>query len=230
MAAREVTPNFVKIRRRCDETVHELMSSTEAIVLLAYPFATMRAISNSRGLSRTLRDNGDARSIRFTHGSLYMVVQQLAKAGFVAEHETSREGQRPERTIYALTDAGRRELRDWLRELIEEPRHEYPSFVAALSLIAALPPGEAVPLLHRRLDRLAARRAEIQALVDDALAQGVPGLFLVEEEYRKAMLAAESSFVAELVDRITDPVTGWGSMWAQFHGDEFPPPAPSQRP
>jgi hypothetical protein len=44
------------------------------------------------------------------------------------------------------------------------------------------------------------------------------------------MLAAESSFVAELVDRITDPVTGWGSMWAQFHGDEFPPPAPSQRP
>ena len=32
-------------------------------------------------LSRTLRDNGDARSIKFNHGSLYMVVQQLAKAG-----------------------------------------------------------------------------------------------------------------------------------------------------
>ncbi len=45
-------------------------------------------------LSRTLRDNGDDRSIKFNHGSLYMVVQQLAKAGFVAEHETTREGQR----------------------------------------------------------------------------------------------------------------------------------------
>ena len=68
-----------------------------------------------------------------------------------------REGQRPERTVYALTDAGRRELRDWLRELVEEPQHEYPHFVAALSLIAALPPDEVVELLGRRLERLAAR-------------------------------------------------------------------------
>jgi len=42
-----------------------------------------------------------------------MVVRQLANAGFVAEHETSREGQRPERTVYAITDTGRAELRDW---------------------------------------------------------------------------------------------------------------------
>ena len=58
-------------------------------------------------LGRTLREHGDERSIKFNHGSLYMVVQQLAKAGFVAAQETSREGQRPERTVYALTDAGR---------------------------------------------------------------------------------------------------------------------------
>ena len=30
-------------------------------------------------LGRTLKANGDARSIRYTHGSLYMVVQQLAE-------------------------------------------------------------------------------------------------------------------------------------------------------
>src|SRR5947209_9866795 len=84
-------------------------------------------------LGRTLRDNGDARSIKFNHGSLYMVVQQLARAGFITERETSREGQRPERTVYALTDEGRAELRDWLLELVGEPQHEYPSFVAALS-------------------------------------------------------------------------------------------------
>src|SRR5258707_10282240 len=72
-------------------------------------------------LSRTLRENGDARSIKFNHGSLYMVVQQLARAGFVAEVETSRDGARPERTVYALTGAGRDELHDWLRELVEQP-------------------------------------------------------------------------------------------------------------
>lgn len=173
-------------------------------------------------LSRTLRDNGDARSIKFNHGSLYMVVQQLAKAGFITERETSREGQRPERTVYALTDDGRRELRDWLRELIEQPQHEYPQFVAALSLIAALPPSEVLPLLRRRLDRLTEQRAEIRTVIDDTLGQGVPALFLVEEEYRLALMAAESSFVERFIDQITDPETGWGRLWAEFHGEPAP--------
>src|SRR6266498_5278533 len=142
-------------------------------------------------LSRTLRDNGDARSIKFNHGSLYMVVQQLAKVGFIVEVETNREGQRPERTVYALTSAGRSELRDWLRELVEEPQHEYPHFVAALSLIGALPPSEVVGLLGRRLHRLAGQRAEIRGQVDSTLAANVHPLFLIEEEYRLALLEAE---------------------------------------
>jgi DNA-binding PadR family transcriptional regulator len=166
-------------------------------------------------LSRLLRDNGDARSIKFNHGSLYMVVQQLAKAGFIIEVETTREGQRPERTVYALTDAGRAELRDWLRELVSEPEHEYTNFVAALSLIAALRPDDAVGLLRSRLDRLADRRSEIRALVEKALTDGVPELFLIEEEYRLAQADAEAAFVERLITRIDDPVTGWAPAWAR---------------
>jgi DNA-binding PadR family transcriptional regulator len=173
-------------------------------------------------LSRTLRDNDDARSVKYNHGSLYMVVQQLTKAGFITPLETNREGQRPERTVYALTDAGRHELRDWLRELIAEPEHEYPHFVTALSLIGALPPSQALPLLRQRLDRLAGQRAQIRALIDRTLATGVPELFLVEEDYRLALLEAESSFVQWLVDRITDPATGWGRRWAAAHGEPEP--------
>ena len=174
-------------------------------------------------LGRTLSEHGDARSIKFNHGSLYMVVGQLAKAGYITELETSRAGQRPERTVYALTDAGRAEFRDWLRELVAEPQHEYPHFVAALSLIAALPPSEAVSLLRHRLGRLAAERAAIRSLIGTALAQGVPELFLVEEEYRLSLLAAETDFVEELIEKITDPQAGWGAMWAQFHGESGPP-------
>jgi DNA-binding PadR family transcriptional regulator len=170
-------------------------------------------------LSRLLREHGDDRSIKFNHGSLYMVVRQLAKAGFIVEQETSREGQRPERTVYALTDAGRNELHDWLRELVEEPQHEYPHFVAALSLIAALPPGEVVELLGRRLGRLAEQRAEIRELIDSTLAGGVHPLFMVEEEYRLALLDAESVFVERFIERITHPETGWGRLWSEFHGE-----------
>ncbi len=169
-------------------------------------------------MAQTLREHGDARSIKFNQGSLYMVVGQLAKAGFIVAQETTRSGQRPERTVYALTDAGRSELHAWLRELLEEPKHEYPHFVAALSLIGALPPDEAVELLRRRVRRLAEQRDEIRGLVDATVAQGVHPLFLVEEEYRLALLEAELGFVEDLIGRITDPESGWAALWAQFHG------------
>src|SRR5215475_9890701 len=177
-------------------------------------------------LGRTLSEHGDARSIKFNHGSLYMVVGQLARAGYITELETSRAGQRPERTVYALTDAGRAEFGDWLAELVAEPQHEYPHFVAALSLIAALPPNEVVRLLRHRLDRLREARAEIRGLIETTLAQGVPELFLIEEEYRLTLLDAESSFVERFIGQITDPEAGWGPLWAEFHGQ----PAPSGQP
>src|ERR671914_2021323 len=162
-----------------------------ALAVLAY---LTRGPMHPYELGRTLREHGDARSIKFNQGSLYMVVQQLERAGFVAAQETTRAGQRPERTVYALTDAGRHEFRDWLRELVEQPRHEYPHFVAALSLIAALPPDEAVELLGRRLERIAAQQEESSRIVDDTVGSGVHPLFLVEEEYRLALLDAETAF------------------------------------
>jgi len=168
-------------------------------------------------LGRTLRERDDARSIKFNHGSLYMVVGQLAQAGFIVERETTRDGQRPERTVYAVTDAGRNELRDWLRELVKEPHHEYPRFVAALSLIGALPPSDVVELLSRRLRRLSEQRGEIRELIENTVAAGVHPLFLIEEEYRLALLDAEASFVERFIDQINHPTTGWGPMWAEFH-------------
>ena len=54
IAAREVTWSFMKIRRKCEATVHELISRTDAIVLFGYPEATILAISCSRGLSKLM--------------------------------------------------------------------------------------------------------------------------------------------------------------------------------
>lgn len=185
-----------------------------ALAVLSY--LTMRPM-HPYELSRTLRDNGDERSIKFNHGSLYMVVGQLAKAGFIAERETIREGQRPERTVYELTDAGRAEMQDWLRELVEEPEHEFPRFVTALSLLSALPPNDAVQLLRSRLTKLDRQRLEIRTLTDGALAEGLHPLFLVEEDYRLAMVEAEAAFVDQLIQKIIHPKSGWSKPWAEFH-------------
>jgi DNA-binding PadR family transcriptional regulator len=187
------------------------VSNLLALAVLSY---LTRGPMHPYELGRTLRDNGDERSVKYNHGSLYMVVQQLARAGFIVEQETTRAGRRPERTLYALTDAGRDELRDWLRELIEQSQHEYPHFVTALSLIGALPADEAVELLRGRMRKLAAQRTEIQELIDNTQAAGVHALFTIEEEYRLAVLDAETSFVKRLIERINHPETGWAPLWA----------------
>ena len=41
------------------------------------------------------------------YGSLYGVVESLEKRGLVTPQETVREGRRPERTVYEITEAGR---------------------------------------------------------------------------------------------------------------------------
>jgi DNA-binding PadR family transcriptional regulator len=166
-------------------------------------------------LGRMLKENGDARSIKFNHGSLYMVVEQLARAGFVAARETVREGQRPERTVYALTDTGRAELYDWMRELVAVPQTEYPSFVSALSLVAVLPPDEVRRLLVARREALVESGTAIRDDVAGNLAAGVPALFLVEEEFRAELVATEQRFVTGLIERIDDPAFSGG--WREFH-------------
>jgi DNA-binding PadR family transcriptional regulator len=158
--------------------------------------------------------NGDSRSVKFTSSSVYMVVEQLLKAGFIAEHERLRTGGYPERTTYVLTAEGRQEWSEWLRSAIADPQHEYPQFVLGLSLIAALEPHEAVVLLEARRDRVEANRMGGRALVDEPLAAGLHPLFLVDEEYRLALLDAELAFINGLLATITDPETGWGRSWA----------------
>jgi DNA-binding PadR family transcriptional regulator len=162
-------------------------------------------------IGRRLEEHGKDRNIRYNRSSLYMVVEQLTKAGFIAEQETVRDTARPERTLYALTGAGREELYDWLRELVAEPRHEYPQFGVALSLLSVIAPDEGAELLSRRLAALNAEIDEIRAVVRKAADGGVLWIFLVEEEYRLALLEAECRFVTGLIESLRRPeyVRAW---------------------
>ena len=162
-------------------------------------------------LGRRLQETGKDKEIKFNRGSLYMVVEQLRKAGFVSPQETVRDTQRPERTVYALTEAGRAELYDWLGELVSDPAHEYPQFGVALSLLSVLDPRDAVDLLTRRLAALRVELDELGRTVRTATDGGLPWVFVVEDNYRLALLETESRFVAELVQSLNQPdyVKAW---------------------
>lgn len=156
-------------------------------------------------MARTFTATGKDRHIKYNRGSLYMVVDQLTKAGFIAEQKTVRDSQRPERTLYSLTAGGRRELYEWMRELVAKPQREYPSFLVALSFLAMLPPNETIDLLGQRLAALAEEMTEIRETVREATERDVPWVFLIEEEYRLAVLKTEQRFVRELIESLGKP-------------------------
>src|ERR1700748_1290663 len=163
-----------------------------------------------------LRQRHKEESIKLRYGSLYTVIELLLRRAFIAARETGRDGRRPERTVYEITPVGRDELRAWMTDLIAEPVKEYPQFEAALCLLPVLPPDEARGLLRARVERIAQNMAALTQHVEAIGELNFPPLFLVETEYRLALMKAEQHFVAELVRKIEN---GCGplELWRGFH-------------
>jgi len=165
-------------------------------------------------ISTTLRSRGKEHSIKLNYGSLYAVVESLQKHGLIASRETSREGRRPERTVYEITTAGVTEFEDWLAELLSTPVRDFTSLEAGLSLMPGLAPDEVARLLDDRAEKL---RIELRA-IDAALAfAALPDLFLVESLYRRSMLNAELDFVGTLAKDIRSSAFSGTKVWRRIH-------------
>jgi DNA-binding PadR family transcriptional regulator len=173
-------------------------------------------------LASVLRERGKDQSIKINWGSLYTVVQNLEKHGFIEAAGTSRQGRHPERTIYSITDAGRAELADWLRELVSVPEREYPRFEAALSVLGILPPDEAIPLLRRRLEALDADVAQQRAALAEYGKQ-ISRMFLIEAEYHLALTSAEANWLRDVLAELDSGAFPDLHLWYAFHGKEVPP-------
>jgi DNA-binding PadR family transcriptional regulator len=139
--------------------------------------------------------------------SLYQTIQRLVRDGLVEVGSTERADNRPERTTYRITNAGRAVLSDWLRTMLATPSNEYPEFPAALSFLPNLSPPEAIEALTARVSRLEER---LTALGDEmAQSDFLPRLFLIESEYQHQVVAAELAYVRSLVDDLRAERITW---------------------
>jgi DNA-binding PadR family transcriptional regulator len=168
-------------------------------------------------MAATLKQRGKEQSIKLRYGSLYTVIGQLEREGFIEAAGTDREGGRPERTTYRLTGTGESEMNSWLRSLVSHPVKEYPQFEAALSLLPALPPNDVQVLLAERLGRLKEQERQIQAELAGAATMNLPALFLIESEYALALLEAECTYVKGLIRGIETGELGGIEQWRQWH-------------
>jgi len=166
-------------------------------------------------MASLMRARGKDRDMDIKWGSLYTVVASLEKNRLLEAIEVTRQGARPERTVYQITDAGRDELVGWTRELIAEPEAEHTRFIAGLSVLAVLTPRDVMDLLRRRLGRLTETIDALTAQLRQA--SDVPRLFLIEDEYRIAMTQAETDWTRSLLDELSAGTFPYLDAWRKFH-------------
>jgi DNA-binding PadR family transcriptional regulator len=150
-------------------------------------------------MRRLVRERGKGDLVDLRPGSLYRTIERLERASLVEPVETTREGKYPERTVYRITDRGRDELQDWMRELLSAPVNDYPQVVQALSVLPILEADDARLQLESRLLKLESEVAAMQTSIRRL--QGVlPRLFNVENEFALALRQAELDWMRGLVE------------------------------
>jgi DNA-binding PadR family transcriptional regulator len=160
-------------------------------------------------MASTMRSRHHDEFIRLNFGTLYHTVDVLERKGWILPVEREKEGRRPERTIYNLTDAGRETLTRTLGELLRKPTHEYPQFVAGLMFMHHLAAADAASHLNERAALLDAQVTKFEHVLAELRKQGLTRLALIEIEHKIAMLEAERNWVRKLSTEIAEGKLEW---------------------
>jgi DNA-binding PadR family transcriptional regulator len=93
-------------------------------------------------------------SVHIKKATLYDTLRKLAEDGLVDSHE-EQQGNRPVRTVYALTDAGAKEFDALLRESVATHDMPFSHGDAGLMFIDTVPDAQKVEMLTARRERMA---------------------------------------------------------------------------
>ena len=177
--------------------------STLALLLLAL---LSEAPMHPYRMLQTIRERGQDQLVNVAQrNSVYQALDRLGREGLARPAGTARDGGRPERTVYEITEAGAETMQRWLTAMLPTPAREFPEFPAALAFLAAMDPDTVRELLTRRI---AAQQQRLAAIEEQA-PPGLHRLFLIEDEYRAAMLRAELTWLRALVDDLATGRLAW---------------------
>ena len=163
-------------------------------------------------------------------GTLYRTVTRLEERGLVRVDDVSRDGNRPERTVYAVTETGDALAREHIATLLATPSVEYSDLHLALAEAHELPREQVVDLLDTRIVHMRADLARWETAREQALARGVPEMYLLDLGCRCATLRAETEHLAALRGRVADGSLAWKSdpdhADCPLTAEDFPPLTP----
>jgi len=156
--------------------------------------------------------------------SLYSTIDRLARDGMIRVSEVERDGQRPERSVYEITDAGRATAYGWLTDMLSVPKRGFPDFYAALAHAPILTPGTLRKLLAGRRNLVA---AEVAGLRDEITRSStfLPSIVLLDAELMCRTRSTELEFIDDVLAQLDSGAMTWSreSLAALTLANEPPP-------
>jgi DNA-binding PadR family transcriptional regulator len=195
----------------------EIRTRTKDMVALTTLALLSEGPSHPYEIQRMLRERHKSYAVGKTR-ALYRAIDELEQAGYIESVETSREGRRPERTVYRITSDGREELENWLADLLASPVAETPVFSVAVGLLACITQERAAAALASRQVALRAKLIALEAtlrLAQDDL--GLPRLVLLELEHAMALTSAELEWVHRISGDMQSGVLIWNEELIRAH-------------
>ncbi|GAA3207569.1 PadR family transcriptional regulator [Oerskovia jenensis] len=168
---------------------------------------------------QTLKQRGDDRLASITPGSVYHAMDRLESEGLVEAVGTDREGNRPQRTTYRLTDAGREAFAARTALLLGEPRREHPCFPLALSQAHAIDRASALAATRARRAALADELAAYTSRYDVVRHHGLPRRLLLDVEYDIHRIESELTWLDGLLADLDSGALDWDEPVPQSFRD-----------
>lgn len=179
---------------------------TDVIALTVLAFLTERPM-HPYDVQRVIRQRHKDYAIERPR-ALYRAFERLARDELIEPIETSREGRRPERTVYQITEEGRAEFQHRLLQLIGRPVVEDPVFGVAVGFLGYLEPWSVLEAFQDRFASLEGEIAGLDAALP-AMRTSLPRLVLLAHEYKRALRRAERDWVLKLIEEIRSGKLNW---------------------
>lgn len=184
------------------------MTQRSGLALAVLALATEAPMHPYR-MQQLIRERGKDQVVNVGQRSqLYKTIDRLVRDGLLVAQGTERQATRPERTVYAATDAGRELAVTWTLDMLTAPRHEFAEFTAALAYLTLLDTEVAADALALRLSD---RRAELEHMRRELarVAGDLPRIVLIENEYAIAHLETDVAWIAKVVEDLRTGALTW---------------------
>lgn len=117
-------------------------------------------------IQQVIKDRQMDQYIKFQKGSLYYAVNQLEKEGFIEVTNMIKDGKRPEKTIYRITDSGKEKFQELLMKQFSVMEHFHNPIYGALHFAKFVDQSEVSRCLDEKIRKVEDTISEISHLYE----------------------------------------------------------------